>query len=49
MHKNQCLSNSKSMKYIIDEDFIAKKLFDAEIKDVNKLLKEYFVVKQNRK
>ena len=37
------------MKYLEDEDFIKKQLFNSEVQNVNKLLKRYFQIRENTK
>jgi len=37
------------MKYYEDEEFIEKQLFDADVQEIDKLLKNYFKVRRKQK
>lgn len=42
-------NQNMTMKYIEDEDFVAKQLYNSKSDNVNKLLKRYFKIKSSSK
>ena len=40
---------TSSMKYFEDEEFIEKQLYDADVQEIDKFIKNYFKVRRQQK